>query len=58
MEIDSMDYRFTATLIILMLLMALFGGPTQWINLLKDEIYITNKPMFIFRKPMFSTNRN
>jgi hypothetical protein len=29
MEIDSMDYRFTATLIILMLLMALFGGPTQ-----------------------------
>jgi hypothetical protein len=24
-----MDYRFTATLIILMLLMALFGGPTQ-----------------------------
>jgi hypothetical protein len=29
MEIDSMDYRFTATLIILMLLMALFGGPTN-----------------------------
>ena len=29
MEIDSMDYRFTATLIILMLLMALFGGPTK-----------------------------
>jgi hypothetical protein len=29
MEIDSMDYKFTATLIILMLLMALFGGPTQ-----------------------------
>ena len=28
MDISGMDYRFTAILIILMLLMAFFGGPT------------------------------
>jgi len=53
-----MDYRFTAILIILMLLMAFLGGPTQWLNLLTDEIYINNIFMFLYKWSMLRASRN
>jgi len=30
MEIDRMDYRFTAVLIVLLCLLAIFGGPSGY----------------------------